>query len=66
MGDLPEVKKAWLSKTVWANLIMAVLPLIPLDGIQDVVHNNPEVLFGLFAAVNLLLRFITKGEIQLK
>lgn len=58
------VKKSYESKTLWTNLVMAVLAFFP--GTQSFVAGNPELFVWVFAGVNVLLRFLTKDKIQLK
>lgn len=57
-----EVKKPYQSKTLWTNLILAVLAFFP--SVQQ--HVNSEVLATVFFAVNTVLRFTTKSGIGLK
>lgn len=56
-----ETKKPWQSKTIWAAIVVAVLPLFP--SVSQMVSSNPElvsiVLGGLFSA----LRLITKDKV---
>ncbi len=57
--------KAWyLSKTVWANVIMALLGLF-VPGAKEWLASNPEVMAGVFTGVNLLLRVLTKKGLSL-
>jgi uncharacterized membrane protein YqaE (UPF0057 family) len=55
-------KKPWKSKTVWINLILAVVAFIPAVA-QHVTH---EVLLQVFAFVNVVLRLMSKDELTLK
>lgn len=58
------VKKPWLSKTLWMNLIMAVLVMFwPAAG--DVVASHPEVATMVWSGINMLLRFVTKDQLQI-
>lgn len=64
MANESEVKPAWQSKTLWMNLVGAVLVLAwPAAG--DVVAQNPEVVAVVWAALNMALRFLTKGAVQI-
>ena len=58
----PEVKKAWQSKTLWANLLMAVGAFVP--ALQPFL--TPESLSTIFLVVNTALRFVTKEGISIK
>lgn len=56
-----EVKKPWQSKTLWANLLMAVASFFPqVSGIL-----TPEVLGTIFMVVNTGLRFVTDKKISI-
>lgn len=58
-----DTKQPWQSKTIWVNFALAVVAFFP--GAQDYVAAHPmlatEVIFG----VNVLLRFVTQGKVQL-
>ena len=57
-------KPAWQSKTLWMNVIGAALALFyPPANAYLVSH--PDVVAGSFAVINIILRFITKGPIQI-
>lgn len=61
---MSDSKKPWLSKTIWLNLIGAVLALVyPPAGEWLAAHS--EVTLGLFAGLNILLRLISKDKISL-
>jgi len=49
------------SKTAWGNVLLAALVFFP--PINEYVSQNPEVLALGWAAVNMLLRLITKGKV---
>lgn len=58
-----ETKPAYLSKTVWSNLILLViLPFLPESAKAYVSAENVAYLF---AGVNLLLRLISKDKLSL-
>lgn len=58
-----ESKPAYLSKTVWTNLIlMVILPFLPESAKSFV---TPENVSYLFVAVNFLLRIISKDKVTL-
>ncbi len=56
-------KQVWQSKTVWTNLILAILAFIP--DAQAYVVAHPEVFVLAFAGVNVILRLVTKDAIQI-
>lgn len=57
------MKKAWLSKTLWANLIIALAPLVP--GAKEQIVAHPELILLAVAGVNALLRAVTKDKLHL-
>lgn len=57
-----EIKPWYLSKTIWANLIMGVAASIYPDLKQYVDEN---VIVAMFVVVNLVLRVVTKDAIQI-
>jgi hypothetical protein len=58
------MKKAWLSKTMWINLLMAVGAMF-FPPMSDFMSSNPEAIGFIWGAVNMLLRFVTKDQITL-
>ncbi len=50
------------SKTFWTNLLLAVLPLFP--SVNGVISGHPEYLAYAFAAINIVLRVISKDKIS--
>lgn len=61
---MPETKKPWLSKTIWLNLVGAVLALVyPPASAWLAAH--AEITLGFFAGLNVLLRLISKDKISL-
>lgn len=66
MGDSqqPGVKLPWLSKTLWVNMIMALAALF-WPAVGDAIASHPEVAAVVWAAVNMLLRWITKDRLIL-
>ncbi len=59
-----ESKKPWESRTLWANLIMASVAFIP--GVGELISGNAEVAGIIVTGVNVILRLITKGKIEIK
>jgi len=57
-----KMKKFWKSKTIWINLVVAVV-----FGIAGVpLGINPETEIAVFGAINIILRFATEEKIGLK
>jgi hypothetical protein len=55
-----EIKKIWQSKTFWTNLLMAaVVPFLPAE------LKNPEYVVYAITAVNVILRLVSKGKVEL-
>lgn len=59
-----ESKSPWLSKTLWLNLVMAVLPFVAPPA-KVLLEQNPEVFGVIVTGVNFLLRLITKQPIAI-
>lgn len=59
-----ESKSPWLSKTLWFNLVMAVLPFVAPPA-KVLLEQNPEVFGAIVAGVNFLLRLITKQPVSI-
>lgn len=53
------MKPIWESKTIWANLVMAILAFFP--AIQS--HLTPEMMAMGMGALNIVLRFVTSKKI---
>lgn len=60
-----ETKKPWQSKTIWVNVIMAIVPVLP-GPVHEFLRDNPDVILSAFAIVNVLLRAITHGKVTLQ
>lgn len=60
-----DAKKAWLSKTLWTNVIMAVAAIF-WPAASDFIAQNPEVSAVFFSGVNFLLRFVTKDKLSIQ
>ncbi len=54
-------KKIWESKTIWVNLILAVVAFVP--SLSEKI--NEEMLMQLMVVANLVLRMITKDKVSL-
>lgn len=61
---MPEIKKPWLSKTIWLNLAGAILALV-YPPASAWLSANAEITFGFFAGLNILLRLVSKDKISL-
>lgn len=59
-----ENKPAYLSKTLWVNVIVAILALAYPAGAEFVKGNESLVMAG-FALVNIVLRLATKNGVQI-
>lgn len=59
-----EGKKPWLSRTLWAQWIMAGLALF-VPGAHEWSAAHPEAVIMIFTLANTVLRLVTKDKIQL-
>ena len=69
MGDtstvpVAEVKKPWLSKTLWMNVIIAVTTIAWPRAQWFIIDNVPLVTAG-WAVVNMVLRYVSKDTLQI-
>jgi len=65
---MPEIeipKKAWMSKTLWTNVVMAIFAVVAawVPKVGEVV--NEEAVIMMFAMINMILRLVTKDKIVL-
>jgi len=58
-----DSKKPLQSKTLWLNLMVALIAFFP--EVSEAVKSNPEYSMVFFALVNFVLRLVTKGKIEL-
>ena len=58
-------KKAWMSKTLWANFLISVVAIVAVwvPAVANIV--NEEAVLMLFAMVNMILRLVTKDKVVL-
>lgn len=66
MVEVPAIpKKAYMSKTMWANLLMALVALVGawVPRVPEIV--SPEMVAMIFAGVNMILRLVTKDKLVL-
>lgn len=59
-----DSKPTWQSKAIWANLIIAVAAFFP--EVQKLIVEEPTIMIALFAGVNIILRYVSKGSITIK
>lgn len=59
-----ETKHPLKSKTLWLNLIVGIIAMIPNESIQESFSEANVVI--LLSAVNLILRMVTKNKIGLE
>ena len=57
-------KNALKSKTLWTNAILALLAIF-YPPATAFITAHPEVAAGVFGAINMGLRFVTKGAVTL-
>jgi hypothetical protein len=58
-----ETKPAYLSKTVWMNLIIAASAFFP--PVQEWVVSHPDMVMIGWSVVNILLRFVSGKEVTI-
>lgn len=58
------IKKPWLSKTLWLNAIMALSALV-FPAVGEWITAHPMEVMYVVTGLNFLLRFVTKGKIQI-
>lgn len=59
-GEIMESKSILKSKTFWSNILVAVvIPFLPME------FKSPEYVGYALAAVNIVLRLISKGKVEL-
>lgn len=59
-----ESKKPWQSKTIWINLILALAAMLAPQ-VQVYIAAHPEMVAIVFSVVNMILRVVTQGKIQI-
>ena len=57
-----NTKPLYQSRTIWVQLLAVVSALFP--PVADWIAGNPESFVGVFAALNVLIRFITSGRVE--
>lgn len=51
------------SKTFWTNIVIGAASFLP--PVKQFLVSNPETAVSLISAVNVVLRFVTRGKIFL-
>lgn len=59
-----EVKKPWLSRTLWANFAVAAVAFFP--GAASFVQSHPLLIVELLACVNFGLRLVSHDKLALQ
>lgn len=59
-----SVKHPILSKTLWANLIIAAVAFFPVA--QVFVQAHPQIVMSVLAGVNFALRLVTKNAVGME
>lgn len=59
-----DSKKPWQSKTLILNFVVAACALFA-PGASAYISAHPEVVAGVFAGANIVLRLISKDKISL-
>ena len=63
---LPTVpKKPWMSKTIWVNMILAMVAIISAWVPQVGTIVSPETVAMVMAMINMILRLVTKDALVL-
>lgn len=57
------MKKPWLSKTLWTNLLLALFAFFP--GVDAWISSNPSAIVMGFSVINIILRLVTKDKVGL-
>jgi hypothetical protein len=57
-----DTKHALASKTVWVQIVAVLSLLVPV--VRDWLASNPVEFVAVLAAVNVIVRFITRGKIS--
>jgi len=59
--------KPWYrSKTVWVNVVALIAVLASFKGVEIAPEEQAQIVAGILAVVNILLRFITDEPITIK
>jgi hypothetical protein len=60
---VPTAKPWWQSKTVWMNVLALLSMAVP--AVREWVAKNPVEPVAAFAALSVLIRFVTSGKISI-
>ncbi len=58
------VKKPWLSKTLWVNLLLALAAFSP--SAQEFLQGRPDIALIIPALINVVLRLVTKDKLSVE
>lgn len=61
---MEDSKKPWLSKTLILNFVVAILAVF-YPPAKEFIESKPDIAVSVFAVVNMVLRLVTKGKIEL-
>lgn len=61
---MDNTKPAWQSKTLWVNAIVAVAALV-FPPAQAYIAAHPDMVLTVFAVLNMVLRVVTKGKVEI-
>lgn len=66
--EVPEKKSPFISKRFYLNLIGVLGAVVTyyVGGVESYFDPNGAVVMGLFAALNMVLAFVSKGNLSLK
>lgn len=62
--DMENSRPSYLSKTLWLNALSAICALF-IPSVNEWVNAHPDMVVGIFTALNIVLRFVTKDKIEL-
>lgn len=57
-----DTKHALASKTVWVQIVTVLSLLVPV--VRDWLASNPVEFVSVLAAVNVIVRFVTRGKVS--
>jgi len=60
-----DTKKPWQSKTIILNTVLALAAMF-YPPVATYISTHPEVVAGVFAVLNIILRFVSKDKIGLE
>ncbi len=63
MDEIQVTKKSWQSKTLWLAAVNAVVAFVP--PVQRLIVEHPETYALVLSGVFAVLRWITKGRVEI-